>query len=332
VACAHAAVRAGAEWLAVATIEEAAELRAARLEVPLLLLSEPRPHELRTAVALACRVVVWSIATVDALAGEARRSGTKVLAHLKVDTGMHRVGANPDDAVDIARHIAATEGVELEALMTHLPVADEPANDFTAAQLARFTAVVDALEAAGLRPPMLHAANSAGAIEHPAARLDLVRCGIAVYGIDPAPALAGRLPLRPAMRLTSSVLDVRRVDAGEGVSYGHRWRAERPTTIATVPMGYADGVPRQLGDAGGEVLIGGTRRRIVGAVTMDQCMVDCDDDATTVGEEVVLLGTQGEERIDPWDWATALGTIAYEITTRIGPRVPRDHVRSTPTL
>lgn len=329
-AVAHAAVRAGATWLAVATVEEAAELRAARLDVPLLLLGEPRSHEVRSAVALGCRVVVWSEPTIEALGALGNAEGAPVLLHLKVDTGMHRVGVQPDAAVSMAALIRDTPGVELEGVLTHLPVADEPDNAYTGEQLARFGAVVRDLEAAGLRPPMLHAANSAGAIDHPSARLDLVRCGIAVYGIAPAPALAGRVALRPALRLTSTVVDVRRVPAGEGISYGHRFRAEQDCTIATVPMGYADGVPRRLGDVGGEVLIGGVRRRIVGAVTMDQCMVECGDDAVSAGDEVVLLGDQDGERIDPWDWANALDTIAYEIVTRLGPRVPRDHVSAAP--
>lgn len=323
---AHAAVRAGASWLAVATIEEAAELRAARLTVPILLLAEPRPHEVRTAVALDLRVVVWSTDTVDALGAAAMAAGGVARVHVKVDTGMHRVGIDPDGVAALLDHVAATEGVELDGLCTHCPVADEPGNPYTADQLGRFAAVVDAARAAGHAPAVVHAANSAAAIDHPASRLDLVRCGITIYGIAPSPALADRLALRPALRLTSVVTALRRVPAGEGVSYGHRYRPSADATIATVPIGYGDGIPRRLGDVGGEVLVRGRRRRVAGAVTMDQLCVDCGDDEVAVGDEVVLLGDQGDERIDPWEWAEQLGTIAYEIVTRIGPRVPRDHV------
>ncbi len=329
-AVAHAAVRAGAGWLAVATVEEASELRASRLEVPLLLLSEPRPTEMRAAVALGCRVVVWSASTAHALDAAALAAGTTVPIHVKVDTGMHRVGVDPMGIVELAGIVAAAEGLELEGLMTHCPVADEPGNPFTAAQLERFGALLAELDAAGLRPPMVHAANSAAVIEHPTSHLDLARCGIAIYGVAPSPAQEGRLDLRPALRLTTCVHDVRRVAAGEGVSYGHRFRPEVDSTIATVPVGYADGVPRQLGVVGGEVLVGGRRRAVVGAVTMDQLMIDCGDDDVEVGDEVVLLGGQGDERIEPWEWAERLGTIAYEIVTRIGPRVPRDHISASP--
>ena len=169
----------------------------------------------------------------------------------------------------------------------------------------------------------MHAANSAGALAHPDARRSFVRAGIAVYGIDPSPQLAGALPLRPALRLRSEVTLVKRVAAGEGISYGLHHTVERETTVVTVPIGYADGVRRRLGLQGQEVLVRGRRYPIVGVVTMDQLMVDCGDDAVAVGDEVVLLGLQGDEEITAAEWAEALGTIGYEITCAIGPRVPR---------
>jgi alanine racemase len=186
---------------------------------------------------------------------------------------------------------------------------------------------VDALAGLGMRPPLVHAANSAGALAHPASRFDLVRCGIALYGVSPSAALAGVDPvpaLQPALSLRARVSFVKRVGPGEAVSYGLRRPLEREATIATVPVGYADGVPWRLGVTGGEVLLGGRRRPLAGSVTMDQILVDCGDDTGVLpGDEVVLLGRQGGEHISAWEWAERTGTIAYEILCGIGPRVPK---------
>ena len=324
IAVGHAALEAGAAWLAVALVEEGAVLRRSGIDVPVLLLSQPRPDDVAAAVRWDLRCTVDTAAGVAAAARAAREAGATARLHLKVDTGMRRVGAQPGEVVGLAEAIAAADGVELEALWTHCAVADEPGNDFTDAQLDRFEAVVAELEARGLRPSLLHAANSAAAIDHPRARLDLVRAGIATYGIPPAPALADRLDLRPAMALKSEVSHVKAVPAGDGLSYGLRHVVARDTVVATVPIGYADGVPRALSLAGGEVLVGGRRRPMVGVVTMDQLLVDCGPGAdVAVGDEVVLLGGQGDERITADEWAAATGTIAYEVVCGIGPRVPR---------
>ena len=209
-------------------------------------------------------------------------------------------------------------------MWTHLAVADEPDDPSPPSSSTAYREVLAALEAAGIDVPLRHAANSAGAIAHPDARFDLVRCGIAVYGIPPSPALAGAVDLRPALRLVSAVSLVKVVAAGATVSYGRRYRVERPSVIATVPLGYADGVRRTSAAAGGEVLIGGRRRPIAGTVTMDQLMVDCGDDETVaVGDEVVLIGRQGDDEVPAAEWAERLDTIGYEIVCGIGPRVPR---------
>jgi alanine racemase len=243
---------------------------------------------------------------------------------------MHRAGCDPADVLSMAKAVAAREELVLEGLMTHLAVADEPGNDFTEEQLRRFEAVRGDLRDAGLEPPMVHAANSAGALLWPAARYDMVRCGIAMYGSPPAPELAGALPgLKVAMDLTAAVSQVRRVEAGEAISYGQRYRLERPSTIAVVPVGYGDGVPRRLGHVGGEVLVAGRRYPIAGAVTMDQLMVDCGDDPVRVGDRVVLIGRDGNEEITAAELARRAGTIAYEIVTSVGARVPRVHVGAT---
>ena len=327
IAVGHAALEAGATWLAVALVEEGAVLRRSGIDVPILLLSQPRPADVAAAVRWDLRLAVDTAAGIAEAGRAAAAAGTTARLHLKVDTGMHRVGAQPDEVVALARLVASTPGVELEALWTHCAVADEPGNGFTDRQLDRFDAVVAELAAHDLRPPLLHAANSAAAIDHPRARLDLVRAGIATYGIAPSPAMAGRLDLHPALSLKSEVSHVKVVAAGEGVSYGLRHVLDADRVVATVPVGYADGVPRGLSLAGGEVLVGGRRRPMVGVVTMDQLLVDCGPAAegtdVAVGDEVVLLGAQGGERITADDWAAATGTIAYEVVCGIGPRVPR---------
>ncbi|HET6949809.1 MAG TPA: alanine racemase [Acidimicrobiales bacterium] len=323
----RAALEAGADWLAVAQVDEAVVLRDAGIEAPLLLLSEPRHDEIDDALATGARLTLYSGASVAAVAKAVRAHRLPAVpVHLKVDTGMHRVGAAPHDLPPLARSIIELAELHLEGVCTHLPVADEPDNPFTAAQLARFDAALAELRAGGVDTGIVHAANSAGTLVHPDARYDLVRCGIATYGIPPAPALDGLVDLRPALTLVSEVSFVKPVAAGEAISYGHRYRFTRDTTVATVPIGYADGVFRTLGLVGQEVLVKGERRPIVGVVTMDQLMVDCGPDADVrPGDEVVLLGERGAERITPDEWAAHLGTISYEVVCAIGARVARHY-------
>jgi alanine racemase len=325
---ARAALDAGAAMLGVALVEEGVALREAGIDAPILLLSEPVESAAADVVANALTPAVYTTEGIDALAAAARHSpvGGPVAVHLKVDTGMHRVGCRVDDAVPLVRRIAGYDELTLEAVWTHLAVADEPDRPETPAQLATFRAVVDECRAAGATPRVVHAANTAGAIAWPDARLDLVRCGIGVYGIDPAPAVAGRVPLTPALSVTARVTYVKRLRAGERLSYGLRYPMPEEGFVATVPIGYADGVPRNLAAVGGEVLVRGRRCPIAGTVTMDQLMVDLGDLCVDVGEEVVLLGAQGREYIGAQEWADKLGTIAYEIVCGIGPRVPRRYL------
>jgi alanine racemase len=294
-----------------------------------MLLSEPAPRVADVVVAHGLTPVVYTEPGIDALAKAVADSGraTPLDVHLKVDTGMHRVGCSTDDAVALARHVAERSELVLAGVCTHLAVADEPADPYTREQLARFDAVLDALDAEGLRPPLAHAANSAGLLTAPAARYDLVRVGIACYGLPPAPALIGHagITLRPALSLRARVTMVKSVPAGARVSYGLRAEIGSPGRVATVPAGYADGVPRNLGLVGGEVLIGGRRRPIAGVVTMDQLLVDLGDTPAAADDEVVLIGHQGDDEITATEWAERLGTISYEIVTGIGARVPRSY-------
>jgi alanine racemase len=325
-AAARAALRGGATWLAVALTAEGAELRDAGITEPILLLSEPPPDEHRDVVVFGLTPTVYTKAGIASLARAAAAGRHPLRVHLKVDTGMHRVGADPADAVALAQLIVHRDELELEGVWTHCAVADEPGHPANDAQRERFDRVLAALRAAGIEPPVVHAANSAATIELPSMRHDLVRCGIALYGLDPSPALRGRAPLRPAMQLVSRVAHVRRVAAGDAVSYGLRRPLERDATIATVPIGYADGVPRRLFDTGAEVLVGGHRRPLAGVVTMDQLLVDCGDERVERGDEVILFGCQGAVRIGAEEWAERLGTIAYEIVCGISGRVPRRYV------
>ena len=334
---ARAALEGGATWLAVALVEEGVALREAGIEAPVLLLSEPPVEGMAEAVARHLVPTLYTASGIAAL-GRVVAGGdlAPVAVHLKVDTGMHRVGADPDEAGALADAIAADPGLELGAVWTHLAVADGEGPDdraFTALQLERFDAVVAELAAAGHRPPMTHVANSAGTIGSAGSRHDLVRCGLAVYGLTPTPTLAaalaeatGGLRLQPVLSLHSRVTYVRDLAAGERPSYGRRRPLPGDSRVATVPIGYADGVPRRLFDQGGEVLIGGVRRPLAGVVTMDQIVVDCGPVGAApvaVGDEVVLIGRQGDEEVTAGEWADLLGTISYEVLCGIGPRVPR---------
>ena len=340
---ARAALEGGASWLAVALVDEGVALREAGIEAPILLLSEPPPGAMADAVAAGLVPTLYTAAGIDALARAAAAvaPGRQVAVHLKVDTGMHRVGADPADVPALIERIAGHPALVVAGLWTHLAVADGPGDEdrvFTAAQLEMLDRVRGALPAAALPAAgtaaglVVHAANSAAALAHPAARLDLVRCGIALYGELPAPHLGSELEgagaaLRPVLSLRARVAHVRELDAGARPSYGRHRPLPARSVVATVPLGYADGVPRRLFETGGEVLIGGARRPLAGMVTMDQIVVDCGPPGSgppvAVGDEVVLLGTQGGERIGPGQWAAQLGTISYEILCGIGPRVPR---------
>lgn len=327
VLAARAAQAAGAHGLCVALVQEGVALRKAGITGPILVLTEQPADALRAAVEHGLSTTVYSVAQVALLEACGAHEHP---VHLKIDTGMRRVGVAEVDAVAVADAIAASPATALAGVFTHLAVADEPDNPFTDLQLDRFDAVVAALAAAGHRPPLVHAANSAGALAHPRARYDMVRPGIGVYGISSGPAVDELFAeLRPALTLHARVAHVKRVAAGERISYGLRHTFERDATVATLPIGYADGVPRRLYEAGGTVLIGGKHRPIVGVVTMDQVMVDCGDDHVQFGDEAVLIGTQGANTITASDWAASLGTIAYEIVCGISPRIERRPARDS---
>jgi len=347
---ARAALAGGAAWLAAALVEEGVELRQAGIDAPVLVLSQPPlsawvavvEHRLTPtvdtvegAVALAGRLAHMGPGAITGEAGSGRGgaataaggggTGAGWPVHVKVDTGMHRVGATPEQVMAVAAEVVGRDELRFEGLWTHLAVS-ETDDPFNQTQLERLAQVREALAAAGLAPGLVHAANSGGGLRHPEARLDMVRAGISIYGYPPAPGVAAELGLEPVMTLAAGVSHVQRLRAGERISYGRRYALSADATVATIPLGYADGVPRRLSSTGAEVLIGGRRRPIAGTITMDQLMVDCGDDPVSVGDEVVLIGRQGDEVITAEEWAERLGTISYEILCGIGPRVRRRYV------
>jgi alanine racemase len=328
-AVAAQALRSGAAGLCVALAQEGVELRRAGIEAAILVLSEQPFEQLDEMLATGLTPTVYSTAYINAVAAAVSSSGASCDVHVKVDTGMQRVGAPPEHAAALVAHARGlAPQLRVAAVYTHLACADEPSSPANAAQLDVFAKVLAELDDRGLRPDCVHAANSAGALAHPAARFDLVRAGIAIYGISPGPGVDHLTrDLNPVLSLRARVSLVKRVAAGTHVSYGSRHTFERDTTVTTIPIGYADGVPRRLGtradEPGTDVLIGGRRCPIVGVVTMDQLMVDVGDADVAIGDEVVLIGRQGEHMIRAEDWAARLGTIGYEIVCGIGARVPR---------
>jgi len=314
------AIEAGATVLGVAHVAEGEHLRNHGIEAPIWLFSEPDPSEFDRCRALRLEPPVYSERGFEA-AARAAVAGTFTV-HVMIDTGMHRVGCTPEDAATKAASVDRTPGLELGSVWTHLAVADEPGNPTTDVQLDRFERALEEIDALGLTPPLIHAANSAATISVPRAHYQVVRPGVALYGMPPSPALAGEIDLRPAMRLWTTVSFTKRLRAGDRVSYGHRSELKADATIATLPIGYADGVRRGWWKTG-TVLVQGHPCPIVGVVTMDQLMVDCGDLHVSAGDEAVLIGSQGDRSISASDWAQALGTINYEITCGIGNRVER---------
>ncbi len=321
---ARAALSAGAAWLGVAIPEEGTQLRQAGLSCPILVLGPISPDQAHLSAEQNLDQCVSDPGQIESLNRAGQACGRAVAVHLKIDTGMGRVGIPPAEAERVATRIDASSHLRLAGLMTHLAEADSKDPGFTAEQVARFRAVADAIGATlGVRP-LLHAANSAGVLYHPDARLDLVRPGIMLYGCPPRRTPQPEdPPLRPPLRFRTAVSQVKTVLAGTSLSYGRTFITERPTRVATLPVGYADGLWRSLSNAG-VVLIRGRRVPIVGRVCMDMTLVDVTDlPAIGPGEEAVLIGRQGGAAITADEVAGQLGTISYEVLCRIGPRVPR---------
>ncbi|PZS31937.1 MAG: alanine racemase [Pseudonocardiales bacterium] len=323
---ARAALAGGATWLGVCVLEEALALRAAGLRVPLLCWIAVPGEPLHDAVAADVDLSVSSGWGLEETVAAAQSAGRPARIHLKVDTGLSRGGATPEDWPDLVAAAAKAEAsgeVSVVGVWSHFAYADDPGHPAIAAQVATFRAAMALAEHEGLHPQVRHLANSAATLTLPEAHFDLVRPGIAIYGLSPVPRVS-TYGLRPAMTLRARVALTKEVPAGSGVSYGHRYVTSERSRLALVPLGYADGVPRSATNVA-EVWLAGRRRTISGSVCMDQFVVDVGADPVSAGDEVVLFGPGDRGEPTAYDWANALDTISYEIVARVGGRVPRTY-------
>lgn len=314
----QAALEAGADMLAVALIEEGAQLRQAGVTAPILMLGTTDVHAAEAAVEYDVTPVVFLPEVLFALESAAAKKGVCASAQIKIDTGMNRIGVRTEEELSaVLDAVAKCPHIRITGALTHFATADVPESDFGGEQIARFERMTALMRARGLNFER-HAAASAAAVRYPQARYDRVRAGIVMYGIDPL----GQLDVRPALRWTTRVSYVKTIESGDTVSYGRRFTAARPTRIATLPVGYADGYRRSFSNRA-QVLLHGRRVPVVGSVCMDQVMVDATGLDVQMGDETVLLGRQGEEEISCCELAQLDGTIPYEIMTGISARVPR---------
>lgn len=315
----------GVDWLGVATIPEALELRRAGISLPILKLSPAFPEEMEAAVRNSITLAVCDMEGVEALETCARQQGLEARVHLKVDTGMGRIGVEPRMAPQLALRLKeAAPWLELEGVFTHLPVSDSADGEWTEQQIGRFKDCVDSITAAiGHRPEIVHCSNSGAVLGHSAGWLDMVRPGVMIYGHYPDQGTPRSIPLAPGMSLVTRLSFVKKVAAGTSVGYGRTWIAPVDTVVGTIPIGYADGFNRLFSNRG-RALVGGRSVPVAGRVCMDQTMLDLGPGAQDkVGDEVVLMGSQGGKTITCEEWASVLGTITYEVTCRIDKRVER---------
>lgn len=324
-----------ADWLGVATVSEAMALREGGVTLPILKLSHAFPEELPTAIDADIALTVVDEQSADEAAEAAKVVGKPVNVHLALDTGMRRIGAEPEHAVALARHIDE-DALNLQGIFTHMPVSDTTQGyDFTVEELARFAKAVDDVQAdratRGLPAvPLVHAAASAGVLGHDLSGLTMVRPGIAIYGAYPDAQTPRTAALRPVVTMRSKVSFIKRIRAGETVSYGRTWTAPTDRWIATVPVGYADGFNR-LNSNRGRMLINGRSFPVAGRVCMDQTMLDlgeADDHGVHRGDDVIIIGASGDEYISTDGFAELAGTISYEVTAVIPPRVSRQYFDS----
>ncbi|MFD4181704.1 alanine racemase [Rhodococcus sp. NPDC058514] len=325
---ARAALAAGAAELGVTTVDEALALRAAGIEVPILSWLHTPDADFGAAIAAGIELSISSPRHLRSVVAAARELGTTATVTLKVDTGLGRNGVSPFELEDTLQDLARAEAegaVWLRGMFSHLAHADQPHHPVIDTQAARLGHAVAEAARVGLRPEVVHLANSAAVLTRPDLRFDMVRPGIAIYGLSPVPELGG-FGLRPAMTLRARVALVKRIAAGEGVSYGHTWVAKRDTTVALLPVGYADGIPRALGGRF-DVQIGGRRHPQIGRVCMDQVVVDLGPDSAgvTEGDVAVLFGSGDDGEPVAQDWADALETIHYEVVTGVRGRVVRSY-------
>jgi alanine racemase len=320
---ARVALASGAQYLAVAILDEALALRREGITAPILILGHTPPEQACILVEYDLTQTVFSLEVARAISAAAETAGKIVRVHIKVDTGMGRIGVFPDEAPEFAEAISRLPGIFIEGVYTHMACADEQDKAYTRWQFDRFKEAVAGIEARGLTIPLKHVANSATTLDLPEMHLDMVRTGIVLYGLWPSHDVRRVIDLRPAMQLKTRVAYVKQVPAGTSISYGRKFTTNSPSIIATLPLGYADGWSRLLSNKA-EVLIHGQRAPLVGRVCMDQCMVDVTRiPGVRPGDEVVLFGVQGEQFLPVEEVASHMGTINYEMVCLISKRVPR---------
>jgi alanine racemase len=320
--CAAAMLDAGATRLGVARVAEALHLREAGVTAPIHVFTEPPPQAIDALIENDLTPTVYTEPFAQALSDVASRKQTKTAVHVKLDTGMHRVGLLSDDVPGAIERIARLPALEIEGVWSHLAVAEVPDHPFTSKQLDLFSELVARIESAGINLRYRHIANSAATLSIPESHFDLVRCGVASFGLWPGPALVGSADLKPALQLKARVNMTKMVRAGESLSYGLRYEVPRDGRVVTIPAGYADGYDRRLSGRA-DVLMAGKRYTVSGTVCMDQFMVDVGEDTIEVGAVATLLGADGNETVTAEELAEHIGTINYEVTTRIPSRVPR---------
>jgi len=319
----RAALSAGADSLAVAIPEEGIELRSSGIHVPILILGATLPDQASLYIDHNLTATVATTEGLRALQTAALKKKSRVSVMIKLDTGMGRIGIQPDIVVSFVREALAMDGIETAGLFTHFAAADESDCSYTVAQIEQLNRAAASLKEAGFSLPVLSAANSAATDSFPDAHFDAVRPGIILYGLPPDPAMLLHLDLKPALSLVTRIVFIKHVPAGTSVNYGCTYHTEAPTWLATLPIGYADGYSRHLSNKA-SVLVHGIRRRVVGRICMDQTVIDLGPDGdASVGDEAVLCGRQGQEEITLTELAVLAGTINYELACGISPRVPR---------
>jgi alanine racemase len=321
-ASARAMLQAGATRLGVARVAEGLHLREAGIEAPIHVFTEPPPEAAAALVENGLTPSVYTKEFARALSDVAVAQGVPVGVHVKVDTGMHRVGVLADDAPDAVAFLRSLDAIEIEGVWSHLAVADVVDHPFTRKQLDLFADVVGKIERAGVAIRYKHLANSAATISLPESHLDIVRCGVASYGLYPGRGFEELVRLRPALALRARVNMVKVLPAGDAISYGLKYEVADAARVVTVPAGYADGYDRRL-SGGADVLLKGRRYKVSGTVCMDAFMVDVGSDEAEIGDVTTLIGTDGDESVTAEELAGIIGTINYEVTTRVPSRVPR---------
>ena len=323
VAVARAAVAAGADRLGVNCVDEGEQLRRAGIAAPILVMGHTPATDATRLIDLSLSAAVASRETAEALARAATQRGVRLAVHLKVDTGLNRYGFAPAEVVALADWLRDLPSLEVEGLFTHFASADEADKYFTYHQIVRFQEIIESLERAGIRIPLKHAANSSAVMDVPESYLTMVRPGLILYGLHPGEGVSQSIPIKPVLSLKTRITFIKEIEPGETVSYNRRFTAKRRSRVATLPIGYADGLSRDLSNRG-QMLVGGKRVPIIGTICMDQTVIDVTDiEPPRVGDEVVVYGQQGGERILVEEVARLLNSIPYVITCAVGRRVPR---------